>query len=216
MNQAKCIAALLDFDGVIVDSESQYSVFWSEVGKQYHPEMKDFASKVKGMALVKIYDHYFKDNDQVQQEITQGLNTLEATMSYDYIPGVVAFLEQLREKGVKTAIVTSSNLEKMKSVYAVHPEIHTLVDRILTAEDFNRSKPDPDCYLLGAKIFGTVPENCVVFEDSFNGIKAGNAAGMAVVGLSTTNPEEALVPLCRKVIPDFTRFNYEEMIKLLG
>ena len=64
-------------------------------------------------------------------------------------------------------------------------------------------------------MFGTVPENCVVFEDSFHGLEAGKAAGMKVVGLSTTNAKEAIEDRCDVVIPDFKGFGYEEMRKLL-
>ena len=117
---------------------------------------------------------------------------------------------------MKIAIVTSSNELKMANVYAVHPELKELVDRILTAEMFTRSKPAPDCFLLGAEVFDTVPENCVVFEDSFHGLEAGNAAGMTVVGLSTTNPAEAIRDKCKLVIPDFTSFGYEKMKSLLA
>jgi len=59
------------------------------------------------------------------------------------------------------------------------------------------------CYLLAARDLGIPPENCYVFEDSFNGIRAGNAAGMKVIGLSTTNSTESLAGECVWVIPDF-------------
>ena len=55
-------------------------------------------------------------------------------MLYNYIPGVEAFLKELRENGVKIAIVTSSNEMKMSNVYKAHPELKQSVDRILTAE----------------------------------------------------------------------------------
>ena len=124
-------------------------------------------------------------------------------------------MKNLREHGVKMAIVTSSNQMKMANVYRAHPELKELVDYILTAEQVKHSKPAPDCFLLGADILETVPENCVVFEDSFHGLEAGNAAGMLVVGLSTTNSEEAIRDKCSLVIPDFINFTYEEMRRLL-
>ena len=124
-------------------------------------------------------------------------------------------MHELSAHWLRMASVTSSNEKKMASVYAVHPELKELVDRILTAEMFTRSKPAPDCFLLGAEVFGTVPENCVVFEDSFHGLEAGKAAGMKVVGLSTTNTKEAIEDRCDVVIPDFKGFGYEEMRKLL-
>ncbi len=215
MDMTKCAAALFDFDGVVMDTESQYSIFWNEVGKKYHPEHEEFGKIIKGQTLNQIYGRYFAGMEKEQAEITDGLNRFEEQMSYEYIPGVVDFMRELHAHGVKIAIVTSSNEKKMANVYAVHPELKQLVDRILTAEMFARSKPAPDCFLLGAEVFGTVPENCVVFEDSFHGLEAGNAAGMTVVGLSTTNPKEAIAGKCALVIPDFTAFSYPEMMGLL-
>ena len=216
MDKTKCIAALFDFDGVVMDTESQYSLFWNEVGKKYYPEYEEFGKIIKGQTLRQIYDRYFAGMEKEQAGITDGLNRFEANMKYEYVPGVTDFMRDLHAKGVRIAIVTSSNEQKMQSVYAVHPELKELVDRILTAEMFTRSKPAPDCFLLGAQVFDTVPANCVVFEDSFHGLEAGNAAGMAVVGLSTTNPAEAIRDKCRLVIPDFTSFSYEKMKSLLA
>lgn len=215
MDMTKCAAALFDFDGVVMDTESQYSIFWNEVGKKYHPEYEEFGRIIKGQTLQQIYARYFAGMEKEQAEITEGLDRFEAEMKYEYVPGVVGFMRELHAHGVKIAIVTSSNERKMASVYAVHPELKELVDRILTAEMFARSKPAPDCFLLGAEVFGTTAENCVVFEDSFHGLEAGNAAGMAVVGLSTTNPAEAIAGKCARVIPDFTAFGYADMLALL-
>jgi HAD superfamily hydrolase (TIGR01509 family) len=92
----------------------------------------------------------------------------------------------------------------MQAVYQAHPEFRDLFDAILTSEDFERSKPDPDCYLKAAARLGVNADDCVVFEDSFNGLKSGRAAGMFVYGLATTNSAEAIAPLCDKVLKDYT------------
>lgn len=215
MDTTKCIAALFDFDGVVMDTETQYTLFWNEIGEKYFPQYPEFGRIIKGQTLTRIYDTYFPDMEEVRQKITDSLNLFEKEMHYDFIPGVVDFMKNLREHGVKMAIVTSSNQMKMANVYRAHPELKELVDYILTAERVKHSKPAPDCFLLGADILGTVPENCVVFEDSFHGLEAGNAAGMLVVGLSTTNSEEAIRDKCSLVIPDFRNFAYEEMRRLL-
>lgn len=216
MNQTKTTAALFDCDGVIIDTESQYTIFWDEVGKKYLSGYDNFGKIIKGQTLVQIYDRYFSGMEKEQAEITEALNRFENEMQYDYVPGVADFMKDLRAHGVKIAIVTSSNQQKMQNVYMVHPELQGLVDRILTSEDFTRSKPAPDCFLLGAEVFGADKENCVVFEDSFHGLEAGNAAGMAVVGLSTTNPAESIQDKCMLVIPDFTGFGYMQMMELLA
>lgn len=216
MNHTTCIAALFDFDGVVMDTETQYTQFWSLMGTRYCPEIDNFGHLIKGQTLTQIYDRYFSGMEEVQHEITCALNRFEGEMSFEYIPGVVRFMKDLHAHGVKIAIVTSSNEQKMSHVYATHPELKELTDRILTAEMFTRSKPAPDCFLLGAEIFHTDKKHCVVFEDSFHGLEAGRAAGMTVVGLSTTNPEEAIRDKCQLVIPDFTGFTFEKMYMLLG
>lgn len=215
MDTRKSIAALFDFDGVVMDTESQYSVFWNEQGRKYHPEIPDFGRIIKGQTLAQIYNKYFAGLEEVQKEITEELNKYEKNMLYDYIPGVEKFMKELRTKGVKIAIVTSSNDKKMSNAYQAHPELKTLVDRILTAEMFTRSKPDPECFLLGAKVFNTVPENCVVFEDSFHGLEAANRAQMTVVGLATTNSEDAIRNKANAVIQDFNGFTFEKMKEIM-
>ena len=197
-------AALFDLDGVVFDTEPQYSIFWGAQCREFHPEIPGLEHKIKGQTLVQIYDAWFSGPlADSQTLITERLNEYESQMNYDYSPGFEKYIRELRQQGIKTAVVTSSNQPKMKAVYAKHPEFKSLFDTILTSEDFERSKPDPDCYLKAAERFGVEPKNCVVFEDSFNGLKSGRAAGMYVIGLATTNAAENIAPLCDKVIKDF-------------
>ena len=198
-------AALFDLDGVVFDTEPQYSVFWGEQCRRYHPEQPGLENRIKGQTLDQIYDAYFSEGalKQEQAVITRRLNAFEAQMDFIYVPGFVEFIQDLRRRNIKTAVVTSSNQEKMKAVYTKRPEFKELFDEILTSEDFAESKPSPDCYLRAAARFEAEPEACVVFEDSFNGLKSGRAAGMTVVGLSTTNAADAIAPLCDVVIADY-------------
>lgn len=149
MDTTKCIAALFDFDGVVMDTETQYTLFWNEIGEKYFPQYPEFGRIIKGQTLTRIYDTYFPDMEEVRQEITDSLNLFEKEMHYDFIPGVVGFMKNLREHGVKMAIVTSSNQMKMANVYRAHPELKELVDYILTAEQVKHSKPAPDCFYWG-------------------------------------------------------------------
>lgn len=208
-------AALFDLDGVVFDTESRYTEFWGAMGRKYHPEVPQLEQRIKGQTLVQIFDNWFNGEDEVQAAITAELNRFEHEMPYDYIPGVERFLSELKAAGVRTAVVTSSNEEKMRSVNRAHPEFRDYFDDILTSEFFSRSKPDPCCYLLGAQRFGLPVSRCVVFEDSFNGLKAGRAAEMKVVGLATTNSAEAIRPLSDWVVPDFTGLSVERVRALL-
>lgn len=103
----------------------------------------------------------------------------------------------------------------MANVYQRHPEFETLFDVILTSEDFKRSKPEPDCYLTAAAHFAVSHNQCVVFEDSINGLKAGKAAQMKVCGLATTNSVEVIKPLSDIVMIDFVGMSYEKLSTMI-
>ncbi len=200
-------AALFDLDGVVFDTEPQYTKFWGEQMRMYHPEQPGLEQRVKGMTLVQVYDLYFAGRPDVQDEITRRLNDFELHMDYIYVKGFEVFIMELRGRSVKTAVVTSSNREKMENVYRCHPEFKSYFDAILTGEDYERSKPDPDPYLKGAARLGVEPKLCAGFEDSVNGLKAVQASGMLNVGLTTTNSKEVVTQWADVVIDDFSKLD---------
>lgn len=213
MDTTKVTVALFDFDGVVMDTETQYSVFWHKAGVEYLG-MDDLEIRIKGQTMTYIYDTFFPGMAEERKEITTALNHFERNMTYEYIPGVLDFIADLHSHGMKTAVVTSSSKQKMATVYHVHSEVKTFFDKILTAEMFSRSKPAPDCFLLGMELFGTTPENTYVFEDSFNGLKAGMASGAVVIGLATTNSRESIAPFCHESLDDFVGFSYDKMLQV--
>lgn len=208
-------AALFDLDGTLFDTEGQYSIFWSRIGAQYHPEIPHFEQIIKGTTLVSILDHYFPV-PAVRDQVVLGINDWESQMRYEFFPGAEAFLQDLRSHGVKTAIVTSSNQEKMANVGHQLPCFNDLFDAVLTAEDFARSKPHPDCYLKGAARLGVAPHECVVFEDAFTGLAAGMSAQMFTIGITSCNPREAIQDKCSHVIDTFEFLSYNKLLHILG
>ena len=215
MNTNQPIAALFDFDGVVVDTEPQYSLFWDEKGEKYHPEIPEFGHHIKGQTLTQIYSQYFLHPEGLQSEITRELLDFETRMSFEFIPGVADFMKELRRKGVKIAIVTSSNDQKMANAHRALPELKSMVDAIITADKVTHSKPHPECFLLGAETLQMPIDRCIVFEDSFHGLESGNRAGMKVIGLATTNPASSIADKASLVIPDFVDFTYEKMVTVL-
>lgn len=204
-----CIkAALFDLDGVIFDTEGLYTRFWEEQGKIFLPEAGDFSARIKGHTLKEILAAYFPDPRRAR-EIVAEIDEFEYRMPFRYIPGVEDFVRYLKEKGIKLAVVTSSDNAKMRHVYRAHPELKDMFDQIVTADRITRSKPDPEGYLLAARELGMKEKECVVFEDSFSGLEAGRRAGMKVIGLATTNPAAEIRDKADLVIPDFT--HYAEM-----
>lgn len=208
-------AALFDLDGTLFDTEGQYTVFWGETCHRFRPDIPGLEYKIKGTTLVQIFDRYFPD-PAVQAEIKVGLDAWERQMHYDWIPGSLEFIEDCKRHGVKCAIVTSSNQEKMRSVAAQMPQFHSLFDRVLTSEDFTASKPAPDCYLLGASVFGCQRDECVVFEDAFTGLQAGMSAGIFTIGVATYLKPEEIRDRCNHVIKDFTELTYDRINQIIN
>ena len=193
--------ALFDLDGVILDTEGSYTAFWDDYGSRHFSE-KDFGLKIKGQTLVKILGDYFPEENE-RKAITDAINDFERKMSYPFVPGVENYIKSLKSNGIRTAVVTSSNLLKMENVYRCHPGFREMFDMILTSEDFSESKPSPYCYLKAMRLFGAGPEDCVVFEDSLAGLQAARASGAFVTALTTTNPEEVVREYADLVIRDF-------------
>ena len=193
--------ALFDLDGVILDTEGSYTAFWDDYGSRHFSE-KDFGLKIKGQTLVKILGDYFPEENE-RKAITDAINDFERKMSYPFVPGVENYIKSLKSNGIRTAVVTSSNILKMENVYRCHPGFREMFDIILTSEDFSESKPSPYCYLKAMRLFGAGPEDCVVFEDSLAGLQAARASGAFVTALTTTNPEEVVRNYADLVIRDF-------------
>lgn len=213
MSQLK--AALFDLDGTLFDTEGQYSQIWEKLGLRYHPEIPDFAVRIKGNTLNRIMDNYFPD-PSIRSQVIEELYAHEAQMTYRFFPGAVELLGNLRNNGIKVAVVTSSNRIKMAKVIRKMPDFESYFDHVFTAEDFAQSKPHPDCYLRAAAFFGAEPQECMVFEDALSGIRAGMAAGMYTIGITNTLPREAIEKECSLAVDSLEGMDAASLQDLLN
>lgn len=205
--------ALFDFDGVIVDTEPIYDIFWNEAGIRYETGIDNFAAVIKGTTLPYIIEKYYSDRtEEFRRMVVKESTEYESTMPLPAMPGSIEFLHLLKEKGIQMGLVTSSDNSKVERSFKLH-HLDNLFDTVVTADRITKGKPDPMCYLLAANDLGVSPGDCLVFEDSFAGIQAGTAAGMRVIGLSTTNPAESLKDKVYEVIPNFEKITFEDYQK---
>lgn len=205
---------LFDLDGVILDTEQQYSYFYNAFGEKYLG-VKNFGLTIKGQTLVQILSQHIPDSE-TEAILRRELNEFELNMDYSFIPGAYEFLKKTKQAGIPSAIVTSSDNNKMQKLYAAHPEFPSMVDAILTSEHFTKSKPDPECFRKGMEVLGGSPETAVVFEDSLHGLAAGRTSGAFVVGLPTSNPREVVAELCDMMIDNFEGVEPQQLIKLIS
>lgn len=205
------ICALFDMDGVIIDTEPQYDIFWKQTGEKYNVEIENFEKIIKGTTLPNILKKYFSHLTQNElNDLNNSLDEFEQNMNFTEIAGSIAFVQELKAKGIKVGLVTSSTDTKLVAVNkALH--LDKLFDTIVSANRVTEGKPNPRCFILAAQDLDANPKDCIVFEDSFAGIQAGESAGMKVIGLSTTNSADLLKDKCYKVIPDFRQLTLVDL-----
>jgi len=204
--------ALFDFDGVIVDTEPIYDLFWNDAAERYGLGIPDFADLIKGSTMATIMEMYFsRFPAEFQKKVWDESTEYESKMPLPLMPGSLEFLHLLKENGIRIGLVTSSDRNKVDRAFSLY-NMESLFDTVVTSDRITRGKPDPMCYLLAASDLNVPPSDCLVFEDSFAGIQSGTAAGMRVIGLSTTNPAESLTDKVYKVIPDFQHVTLEEYL----
>ena len=205
----KTRGVLFDLDGVLLDSEGQYSIFWRAMEERFPTGVDDFSNYIKGFHLARILGYFA--SDEIREQIVQELVEFEKNMRFEFFPGALAFVNRLREAGIPMAIVTSSDHKKMQALFSQHPEFPSLFDVIITGDMVTKAKPDPDCFLLGAKQLGIDIKDCVVFEDSRNGLIAARASGASVIGVATTLSVDVVSPLSDLTIHGVDEVDVEQI-----
>lgn len=205
MNNNLKIGVIFDLDGVLVDSETEYTRIWNLINDEFPSGVENFAQVIKGTNLDDILSRHYPD-ENTRQQVTRRLYEEEAKMVYRYCPGAKQLLDHLKNQDTPIALYTSSNHEKMKHLYRDIPEIKDYFDYIVLGDMVEHSKPDPEGYLKAAHGLGLADGNWIVVEDSLQGAIAGRLSGGKVVGVAGTLPPCTLEPQCDIVIESLFDF----------
>ncbi|NJK84998.1 MAG: HAD family phosphatase [Bacteroidales bacterium] len=214
------IAVLFDMDGVLVDNHEFHYQSWVEFCKAHDISMDRekfltfFGSSsketIEGLFGRELPDKLIKDYASEKEEIYRKLFKPHIKL----VRGLKEFLDDLKNEGIETAIATSAPLINAKFVVN-ETGIEEMFKTIVHDAHFQKGKPDPEVYLKAAGMLGYKPSNCLVFEDSVQGIEAAQRAGMRVVGVATTNPPEK-INHTHKVIRDFTEITLEDVYAIMA
>ncbi|MBO0947851.1 HAD family hydrolase [Fibrella forsythiae] len=213
-------AVIFDMDGVIADTNPHHQIAWRKYYEQHGRTLSDaeFVEYVSGKHNRAILGHLFPDQVVDVADFDRLAYEKEALFREIYapdiiaVPGLVSFLQLLKEHGIKTAVATSApveNLDFVMDALALRPYF----DELLHEKLVTRPKPDPEIYLKAMAMLGVSPEESIVFEDSMTGVKAGRAAGARVVGVATTHTPTELAEVTNDVITDFTEMTWERLIQ---
>ncbi len=205
------LAFMFDLDGVLVQSEKlkaqAYAMAVQSIRGLQQPDpraveaYREIVGASREVAAQYVIDQLGLEPDlkpllkEGTQEPWEALTEVRTAIYNDIVadpqvlrdnqwPHTVSLLRLAKESGCRTALATSSSrsmtLDVLKAL-----DIEPSLDLVLTREDVEKPKPDPEIYLLAASRFGVAPSDCVVVEDSPNGVRAGVAAGMNVIAFAT-------------------------------
>ena len=210
-------AVLFDMDGVVIDTQAAVTAFWELIAARYQVELtqEDFDTAIYGRPCAATLDAVFPHlTPDERAAVFAEEQDFETSLTYTAMPGVIDLLDALRQDGIPTALVTSGEQWKVDEVKR-QLGIGDLFTAYVTAENIPQGKPDPACYVLGARRVRMPAERCIVFEDSISGVQAAVAAGTHCIGVRPARTAPALLvegAFC--VIPDFVAVRLEQGVAL--
>lgn len=195
MAKNKLKAVIFDLDGVITDSAKYHYLAWKELADElgiafdetYNEKLKG-VSRMESLELIlengNASDKYTDEekNQMAEKKNDNYKELIKQITPNDILPGVLEFLNELKEQNIKIALASVSK----NATFIVHQlEIDDYFDYIADAAKVPNAKPFPDIFLAGMNEFGFKPEECVGVEDAKAGIEAIHRAEMKAVGVGT-------------------------------
>ncbi len=176
-------AVLFDMDGLVLDTEKLYTRFWQEAANSLgYPMTKEQALGMRslnrgaGLAKMQAYFGPEVDYDRIRGKRIEMMDAFVEKEGVTLKPGIHELLCFLKKCGIKTAIATSSPIERT-ILYLTSVGLQNSFDELVSGYMVEKGKPEPDIYLYAAKKLGVEPRHCMVLEDSPAGILAAYRAG---------------------------------------
>lgn len=177
-------AVIFDKDGTVIDTEPLHMRMWIEaLCERGYPADENILMQCVGLnypSMDTLLKGYFGDKFDIFEHyeyVNKLVRDYELANGIPVKSGFFELIEYLGEKGIKTAIATSSMREEAEFCLA-HTGISDRFDIIVGGDEIEHGKPSPDIFLKAAELLGCKTDECVVFEDSTNGVKAALAAEM--------------------------------------
>ncbi|MCF2972482.1 HAD family phosphatase [Synechococcus sp. Nb3U1] len=223
------VSLFFDMDGVIVDSEPIHAQAGAialqrcNLSIDLDPISLQFKGRTDWDMFAYIVEQFSPDDDppgraeyerraEVQRLIDEKATVFhELLEEVPLVPGVLEFLAASRQQFSTLALTTSATRRDQEQIFNRFG-LHRWFDGVITAEDIQRAKPDPEPYLKTAAILGLDPKLCLVIEDSTNGIRSAKGAGCFAVGITTSFQPEDL----RQAGADAVVQSFVELAELLN
>ena len=213
---------IFDLDGVIIDSEPIHFSVESELFREYDADIshekhmsfvgnssKNMWAEVKKLAKIK-----YSVDELVRLNEEKYLQYLNKIKDIEPIPGAKELINEIYNNKLNLVIASSSSRNIINTV--IHKfSLTKYFSIVISGAELKKSKPDPEIFNVASKLSKTDPKECLVIEDSGNGIKAAKLAGMKCIAFKNPNSGKQDLSLADLVIDDFKDFDFQKVISEL-
>lgn len=211
-------AVIFDMDGVLVDSQPYHFKADIDTMAEYgvikdQKFYESFAGTLTADRMRTLKEMFGLDVPVEEMTIKRENMILDIMGKEDIKPvsGIPEFLRSIKEKGLTTAVASSSDY-KLINLILDRLKIAQYFDSVTSGSDVKRGKPSPDVFLLAAERIGIEPAECLVVEDSENGVKAAKAAGMKALGYINPTSGKQDLSLADFITDDFKKISIDMFI----
>jgi len=211
---------IFDLDGVIVDTAKYHFLAWKKLANGLDIDFTEEENEqLKGVSRVRSLEKILawgnktisetKFTELMSKKNEEYLSYIAEMGSDEILPDVPRILETLIEKEQPISLGSAS---KNARIILERVDLRKHFDAIVDGNDVSKAKPDPEVFLIAAKLLNIKPEDCIVFEDSVAGVEAANTANMISIGIGS----KAILGHAKYVFNDFTEITEEFIINLIN
>lgn len=210
---------IFDMDGVIVDTEPVHHYAYFEHFKELNIEVSSemfatFTGNSTKNVFQKIKDNFGITTDTeilVQRKRSIFNDAFDTKQDLYLLDGVEDLIKKLHQKGIQMILASSASNVTIQRIFNRF-NLHQYFSHIVSGEDFPQSKPNPAIFIEAVRLSNTPKENCIIIEDSTNGIKAAHASGVFCVGYKSVNSHKQDYTLANIVIDKFEELDIENVL----
>lgn len=211
---------IFDMDGVIVDTEPVHSYAYFQhfaelnidVSKEMFTTFMGNSTRNTFQKLKNLFTIEHEVEDLIQRKRTIFNDAFDNKEDLYLIEGVEQLIQDLHRNGMQLILASSAAKVTIERVFSRF-NLHQYFTHIVSGEDFPNSKPDPAIFEYAASLSVAPKENCIIIEDSTNGVRAAKAAGIFCVGYNSLNSKLQDLSLADVVVNNLDELNFEIISK---
>ncbi len=209
---------IFDMDGVIIDSEPVHHQAFFEHFKELKISVsEDYYYALTGSSTKNVYEKLIKDfdlkknvNDLVERKRSIFNHLFDTKEDLCLIDGVLEIIQKFYNENIQLILASSSSKVTIDRVFRRF-DLHSYFSHIVSGEDFPESKPHPAIFIHAQKLSGHTLKECMVIEDSANGIFAARDAGIFCIAFNSPNSKNQDLSLANIIINDFSELNLSKI-----